>query len=380
VKAALSVQIEQERLAYLNLKYVFESLLDGGDFDELKETIMETWPSDAWELRNELMDKSPYLSTDILKEAGIKNILPDAMYLEVCVANPEATQRDGFIKWVQYEAPNPLPEYMVAQIVASWDQRTWRTSLEADMGWHNGEYQRLNDELTTAMLTDSVAQSADSIRVRWQLNPSLRARFGEVNTLLGEKRFDEAITLLEGLDAGYILEKQGLQDRNDLLNLIAVIRPALESSDRTLLDLEPIELDALMDIASRQPSLGASYARNTLCYGYGICEPPVSGGVMQPKMKWVGLPGTEEAPLPTLMVHPNPASTWVAFSHALPGKVVQAQFRVMDASGKAVYTSEVKASPGQQIWDTRGSAAGTYVVELYNAGKLVDAQRVVIKP
>ncbi len=38
------------------------------------------------------------------------------------------------------------------------------------------------------------------------------------------------------------------------------------------------------------------------------------------------------------------------------------------------------ASPGQQIWDTRGSAAGTYVVELYNAGKLVDAQRVVIKP
>lgn len=38
------------------------------------------------------------------------------------------------------------------------------------------------------------------------------------------------------------------------------------------------------------------------------------------------------------------------------------------------------ASPGQQIWDTRGSAAGTYMVELYNAGKLVDAQRVVIKP
>lgn len=40
----------------------------------------------------------------------------------------------------------------------------------------------------------------------------------------------------------------------------------------------------------------------------------------------------------------------------------------------------LNASPGQQIWDTRGSAAGTYVVELYNAGKLVDAQRVVIKP
>lgn len=380
VRAALSPQIEQERLAYLNLKYVFESLLDGGDFDELKETIMESWPSDAWQLRNELIDKSPYLSTDILKEARLKNILPDAMYLEVCLANPEATQRDGFVKWVQFEAPVPLPEYMVAHVVASWDQRTWRTSLESEMGWHNGEYQRLNDELTRAMLTDSVAQPADSILVRWQLNPSLRARFGEVNTLLGQNRFDEAVALLEGLDANYILEKQGKQDRDDMLDLIGVIRPVIEGSGRTLMQLEPGELTALEEIAERQPSLAASYARNTLCYGYDICIPPVTGGVMQPKMLWVNVSGTEASTVPLLIVHPNPASTWVAFSHMIPAKIDQAQIRVLDPLGRVVHEAGIKTSPDQVIWDTRKIAAGSYMVELYNAGRLLDAQRVVVKP
>jgi hypothetical protein len=380
VQLMLTPQIEQERLAYLNLKYVYESLLDGGDFDELKETIMLSWPQDAWALRNELMAKSPYLSTDILKEAGLKNTLPHAMYLEVCVANPEATQRDGFTKWVQYEMPNPLPEYMVAQIMASWDQKTWRTSLEADMGWHNGEYQRLNDELITTMLSDTVAQPADSLLARWQLNPSLRARFGEVNVLLGNNRFDEAVALLQGLDAEYLLEKQGMQDRNDMLDLIAVIRPVIEGEGRTLMQLEPGELTALEGIAARQPSLASSYARNTLCYGYNICIPPVTGGASHPKMMLVSLPGNVAAPTPVLIVHPNPASTWVAFSHTLPGKVGQARIRVVDPLGRVVNERAIGASPGQEVWDTRGTAAGSYTVELYNAGRLVDAQRVVVKP
>lgn len=380
VKEALTPQIEQERLAYLNLKYVYESLLDGGDFDELKETIMLSWPQDAWALRNELMAKSPYLSTDILKEAGLKNTLPHAMYLEVCVANPEATQRDGFTKWVQYEMPNPLPEYMVAQIMASWDQKTWRTSLEADMGWHNGEYQRLNDELITTMLSDTVAQPADSLLARWQLNPSLRARFGEVNVLLGNNRFDEAVALLQGLDAEYLLEKQGMQDRNDMLDLIAVIRPVIEGDGRTLMQLEPVELTALEGIATRQPSLASSYARNTLCYGYNVCIPPVTGEASHPKKMLVSLPGTVAAPTPVLIVHPNPASTWVAFSHTLPGKVDQARIRVVDPLGRVVNERAIGTSPGQEVWDTRGTAAGSYTVELYNAGRLVDAEHVVVKP
>ena len=213
VRASLQPQMDDEQLAYLNLKYVYESLLDGGDFEELKETIMESWPQDAWELRNTLMEKSPYLSVEILKEAGLKNILPHAMYLEVCLANPEGTQRGGFVKWVQYEMPNPLPEYMVAQVVASWDQKTWRTSLESAMGWHQGEYQRLNDHVIGTMLNDTVPQPPDSLRIRLQLNSTLRARYAEAATMLEQGDHTAAEALLAGLDATYKMGIAELQER-----------------------------------------------------------------------------------------------------------------------------------------------------------------------
>lgn len=379
VKSFLDPLIDQERLAYLNLKYVFESLLDGGDYEELKQTIMESWPQDAWELRNALMERSPYLSVQILKEAGLKNILPHAMYLEICLANPEATQRDGFIRWVQYDMPNPLPEYMVAQIVASWDQRTWRTSLESALGWHKAEYQRLNDQVISVMLNDSIPQPADSILVRWQLNPSLRARYGEVSTLLELERYTEAEALLNGLADNYRMHATDIQERDDMLGLIAVVRNA-QVADRSIMELDGAEVSALEAIASHQPSIGATHARNILCFGYGICTPPITGETPQPKSQWSRPPGTDTAVPSVLTIHPNPASTWVAFSHTITGKVDRAFIRVRDAQGKEVHSAALATSPGQSIWDVRGFAAGTYAVELYNRGALVEAQRVVVRP
>ncbi|MDX9749670.1 MAG: hypothetical protein RBT71_01130 [Flavobacteriales bacterium] len=379
VKSALDSLIEEERLAYLNLKYVFESLLDGGDFEGLKETIMESWPQDAWDLRNALMERSPYLSVRILKEAGLKNILPHAMYLEVCLANPEATQQDGFVRWVQYEAPNPLPEYMVAQIVASWDQKTWRTSLESALAWHQGEYQHLNDRVIGVMLNDSVPQPVDSVLVRWRMNPSLRARYGEVSTLLEMEKFSDAEDLLNGLGDDYRLQATDKQDRDDMLALIAVVRTA-HATDRTIMQLDSAEVAALEAIAARQPSMGAAHARNILCFGYGICTPPVTGETPQPKSQWVKPPATD-APAPSaLLVHPNPANNWVAFSHALTGKVDRAFIRVRDAQGKEVHALSIASSPGQHIWDTRSMSAGAYTVELHNRGQMVETQRVVVQP
>lgn len=379
VKMAVGPQMEEEQLAYLTLKYVYESLLDGGDFEGLKETIMESWPQDAWELRNELMSKSPYLSVEILKEAGLKNILPHAMYLEVCVANPEATQRDGFVKWVQYEMPNPLPEYMVAQIVASWDQKTWRTSLESAMGWHVGEYQRLNDQVIGAMLNDTVPQPADSVLVRWQLNPSLRARYGEVGVLLEKNDFAAAEALLNGLDQTYRLQEADKQERDDMLALIAVVRTA-QAADRSIMQLDSAEVQALEAIAARQPSRAATHARGILCFGYGICTPPVTGETPQPKSQWVRPAAADVAVISALIIHPNPANNWVAFSHTLTGALDRAYLRVRDMQGREVYSTTITSSPGQHIWDARGMAAGTYTVELHNKGTLMEARRVVVRP
>jgi hypothetical protein len=127
-------------------------------------------------------------------------------------------------------------------------------------------------------------------------------------------------------------------------------------------------------------TIGATFARNVLCFGYGICTPPITGETPQPKSQWTKPPAAGAVIPSVLTIHPNPASTWVAFSHTLSGKVDRAFIRVRDPQGKVVHSAAITTSPGQSIWDTRGIAAGTYAVELYNLGALVEAQRVVVRP
>ncbi len=65
---------------------------------------MATWPSDAWELRDYLLAKSPFLSVTALQEMVLRNVMPAAMVAEVLIANPEATHQSGFIEWMQVES------------------------------------------------------------------------------------------------------------------------------------------------------------------------------------------------------------------------------------------------------------------------------------
>ena len=68
-------------------------MIDNGDTDILQSQIENNWSSDAWSLRNNLMQESPYLSTEALLTAAAENLLPNAMLLEVLLANPDATTK-----------------------------------------------------------------------------------------------------------------------------------------------------------------------------------------------------------------------------------------------------------------------------------------------
>jgi hypothetical protein len=62
-----------------------------------------------------LLFLSPFLSTESLKNAVNKPSFPMAMKAEVCIANPDATQKGGLYQVVAHlEALEPMPAYLIA--------------------------------------------------------------------------------------------------------------------------------------------------------------------------------------------------------------------------------------------------------------------------
>ncbi len=93
--------------------YNHQQVIDDGSTNQMVGNVSETWNDNAWTLRNNLLAESPYLSNEVLRQTGEENILPQAMYLEIILANPEASREREFLEFLQYELANPLPTYMI---------------------------------------------------------------------------------------------------------------------------------------------------------------------------------------------------------------------------------------------------------------------------
>jgi hypothetical protein len=138
----------EDQEEYGTLKYLYDQMMDGGSTDEVVQEIVSSWPSEAWQLRQYLLDLSPFLSMESLKQAVNKPNFPMAMKAEVCIANPDATQKEGFIKWLELEANEPMPAYLIAMIEASWETKTFRTDMEMELAdLHTAICQRATEML-----------------------------------------------------------------------------------------------------------------------------------------------------------------------------------------------------------------------------------------
>lgn len=367
------------KTAYINTAYTYNALLDGGNTDALIGEVQESWPQDVWPLHDKLIAKSPYLSTEVLRSVVEKNILPQAMLLEVLLANPDGTKKDGFIKWLQYEAPWPLPQYMIDLIVGSWDQKTFRTQLESDMGQHHADMSFAADELIGEWKNATGGIRTDSILARWQQVPSLGARYSEALTRLERREYGPAKDLMLGLDTQYKLSDDQAKERDDAVTYITVLANA-HGAGHDLMRLDGMELAALRNIAAAGCERPALWAQNILCFGYGECYTPCTGEGAAQKMLQLPRPAAPTAEPSPLAVYPNPATSYVTLAYTLADAPEDAVLVLRGVDGRELKRMPLNAQKGQQLLDTRSYPPGTYSVELLNNGGRIATERLVLKP
>jgi len=373
-------ELQAAKAAYISTAYVFNSLLDGGNTDAVVVEVQQSWPSEAWELRQYLLSKSPYLSTEVLKEMMLKNTLPQAMVLEMCLANPEATKKDGFIKWAEYEVPNPLPSYMIDLIAGSWAPKTFRMQLEAQMGQHHADMSATADILQDALRSDEEeVHPAEALAV-WQQLPNFGARYGEVAARLRLKDFTGARAVLDNLQNAYPMKEDRIVERDRALWYVGQLE-ALHGTGREVPQLTEAEVTQWQAFALAAGDIPGTWAGNVLCFFHEVCigrggGPTVGNKSLRPTVQHAA--GIEQAPALALL--PNPASTWVTLAHELTGPVQNAYARILDARGRQLASLTIAAAKGQQVWDTRQVPAGVYTVELFNNGQRVETKRLIVQP
>ncbi len=377
---ALQDELETAKQAYASLRFLYANLIDGGSTDLVLDEIASAWPQDFWDLRAYLLSKSPYLSVDVLKEAMEKEGFPDAMRADICIANPEATQKEGFLKWLETECAQPLPGALLEAIGASWETKTYRFTLEAQMGQHHARMSEAAYSLLDLIISDDVDGAIlEEERSAMALLRTPETRYFEAALLMGENRYEEARALIQALPAEHDLKGREVGERMRMLGYIDFLA-AIHLDGRTEAQLDSTEVAQLVAFIAVDHDRPTNWASNLLCYHYGICRTPYTGDAgAQPKA--LRRPAQSVArPQSKLRLKPNPASAFVTCTFDLAGSGGEALLLLRDATGRLLHMERLSGAQGQVLIDTRGLRAGTYLVTIAQEGSILLAERLIVQP
>ena len=376
--STINAQLSNISYNYGNLKYNYNQLIDAGNTEDLLDLIQDEWSDDVWELRTELLSKSPYLSQEALYNVALKNLLPPALFLEICIANPDATKSEEFLEKLRTVIPNPLPEYMINLIRASWNQKTLRTELEEELSafkTYRDEYQNYKTEI---LLSDTIYNYTDII-IHLESRGSYSDYLSLAEIALSQDNFEQANLYLD------IFENNNGKLSEEIATEIASFRDYISIRETIFLDstniynLDSIQIATLESYASSNNYRGAILARNILCFLYDICIDDVPA---PPKMLRIGAKtnsGKNSTPyIASVRVLPNPANSYASFIWDMKSYDQPTILYIYDQTGKTVMTKEVENTQGQWIWDLKNIPSGVYVYTLKSDQLILYSGKVIV--
>ena len=214
----------------------------------------------------------------------------------------------------------------------------------------------------------------------WQEVRTAGARYAEALSLVQEGEYVAALQTVGTIPQEHpkLREKQ-VSEKQRMEALITFLQgiAATGRGGSELTEQEQDQLEAIVDDAHDRP---ATWAQNLLCYHYGRCRAPLTGGEDEkPKSLQPDRKPRYLDPMRSMQVVPNPASTWTACNFDLGAAPDGAFLVVKDAMGRTVNTTKVGADKGQIVLDTRTFAKGLYTVELRNAGRTLQVEKLMVE-
>ncbi len=374
---AIKQDLNENESAYRNLYYVYNQLLDGGNKDALINEIQLSWPEDAWQLRSELLSHSPFLSREVLESASDKNILPHAMLLEICLSNPDGAKSEAFLEHLEYEIPNPLPEYMIQLIRNARDSTTTRTNLEVAMAGYLSTASFQSNVLINAFKSDSSQFNPDSttrfLRKRYRL-PSYFQMIDLVAENISISAAGDSLLLLPSYFDLNSIEIESYNNFTTWLNF----RETVANSNRSLMQLDSTEIAYLIGLGEAWSDFTGSAIRNLLCFGYHYCIPTDisgSGSSYRPSSTIQSVSTT----IDKVKIYPNPANTYLTFKYEFTKSDFPANLTITDANGKIRSREKLNLDRDEFLIDTRAFTNGVYFYEVSGSKGIIQSGKIAIK-
>jgi len=344
-----------------------DAIIDGGQTEATAGEVVFAAPAEALELHDNLLQKSPYLSDTVMKEA-IDNeaALNNALLRDVLVANPQSAKSENLMQAVD-ERNNPMPDYMKDEIEEGATMVSAREQLENNLAMARSEADGWYHRMVGDMLNDSAGVNIEALQDLFESRPSpANAYFGALQQLENGDSLAgyEALSALPATfryNPGQMAEHELMVERLGLLHPVLFSGIPINATDSlTAANLLQRYQNGETDSHSWIRNCLVAMGKIAFSEDYILPDETKSAEVEPTRPK---IPTYQ----PYLKVFPNPARDYVVFEYHTP-QPGQSLIRIYNAQGRAIQETGNLKTADQMVWQTGNALSGTYTCCLWVNG------------
>ncbi|MDR2868255.1 MAG: T9SS type A sorting domain-containing protein, partial [Bacteroidales bacterium] len=358
-------------------KQLFDNLIDGGDRQHLILQIERNWAGNSRRIKDELLRISPYLSQTLLRYLGTNRSLSSQDYLEICLANPEATVDYDFINFLQYNIPSPFSIREIQQIEATWNRFTTRGDMEKELSVVGELKDAAFDIYMHHLSTDSVNRNREVSSALFD-RAYLIDIFALAERMIAQARFNEAYNLIT------TNHRQLTDSENaDMQEFIAYCkyRIQLDQEGKTIYTLNENDIDELISFSNKHFGRAKILADNILCYLYNRCsdEPLFNERSLAITDENTSINEVEAKLSSFVKVFPNPADQYCNFEYSFDENAGSYLLQISDKVGKIILSQPLSGAQGSWRWNCKEVSSGMYFYQISKNNGIVETGKVVVK-
>jgi len=364
--------IESESVTVELYQDTLDVIVDGGSTDDLNFEVQTSFPDEALQIRQDLLDDSPYLSDTVMNSAIIKeDVLPNAMIRDILVSNPQSAKSANVLNTLNSRF-DPMPDYMMAEIMNGLNVFGHKEVLEKNKGKHINNRQKTFSKLIRFYKKDTINS--------WS-NDSLIGLFNKENTpnslyrsSLHQLNMDDSLSAcntLASIPTIFTLnteEQDEYQSFSDLFSIISELRYHGYV-------LDSIQESTLEDLSQNNNDFIGIYARNILInhglkkYNEQIFLPDN----LKSSTTWE-LPEESGLKNPSVLkVFPNPGKNYFILEYDIREFVGVPTVKITDITGKPFAFIRLSYKQNQMVQATNDWPAGIYLIQLAIDNSIIES-------
>ena len=377
-KAATKSTYSTELLSVSAYEDTLSTLVDGGDTEDLTWDVNMSTPPEAANIRQELLDESPYLSDTVMKSAITKEeVLPNAMLRDVLVANPQSAKSNGVLQAIS-DRSDTMPGYMMDQIMQGINTYGAKELLEQQLAGHKTKKGKAMTQLMHYYLVDTAnyAAAIDSMLNLLENDDELSSQYQLTMKYLGMKDSASTYNTFYNIP-NYFDLNNAQEDEYDLYEDLIDLQWQM-MNDTVMPDSTVI--DALFDIEQYDRTTPGVFTRNLLIsLGELVYDEPVYIPDFNKSAKTeLPLWSIEIVQENIMKLFPNPAGEYFIVEYDLRNYVGDFSIQVFNVSGLFIETMVLRNKQNQFVVTTQNYLPGIYIVQLCVDGSMIETDKIVI--